>query len=1373
VAEVQSVEVGGNGAGPDDAVPPAGGRVEAVERATKTWTGQLVDLTGRNNLLYYRDLKVGTLPLDSASRQLIFDALVGRSVTISKLFPEEEALADALKRARTVNNKSRAHFEERGLETLYLACGMATWSGSKSASTPAAPILLVPVRLAPRGAAQEEFELTVTGELEVNPTFLQLLKAEFDVACEPGQLLASAGIEGVIDTPEELTTAFAWLREQCRSVPGFAINERFVVGNFSYARLPMVRDLETSLEAMAEHDIVAALAGDTEAQAALRGQGASNEVPSPDFVPPGDEFLVLDADSSQNYAINAVLAGRNLIIKGPPGTGKSQTISNLISTLVARGKHVLFVAEKRAAIDAVLKRLTDVGLDDLVLDLHGGVSSRRKTAEALSSALRTNEQLAKPRVEQVHRKLEQRRGQLNTRVQALHRRRDPWGVSFFEVQSRLVGLPETASTDIQFHGDTLDGLSEDTIAQLSDDLQKYVGLGGLQLSYSGSPWAKATVVSQEEAQALELEIESLRRSVPEVLGQLGRAAAATGLTEPATIADWQERLLLWLEIVELLEVWEPGVFELDLEQLLADAEALGGSAGARVSATLISGEYRAAKKTLREAIREGHKLSANECYESATKVQQLIANWRDLATEASAAPSGPGDLAELTTAYEALCDRLAALAHKLDQGPLDGAAEETLARLDALLADVPTLSKLPELHRLHGSLTQAGMQDLLAGLEGKPVNREEAAQTLECAWLRSLVRHIQLSETVLGAFDGEQHREVVEEFMEADREHIETTPKRVRRLCAEQAVAAQDAEPDNAALIRAEAAKKRRHLAIRQLFSATPEIMTSLKPCWVMSPLVVSQVLPSDQPYFDVVVFDEASQVRPAEAMPAILRGRQLVVAGDERQLPPTSFFSGGNLETDESEEESTTLVADASYESILEALAGFVDFRMLQWHYRSRDERLITFSNVHLYDRGLTTFPGVVAPDCIRHVHVPFTPGKLGSETSASPEVERVVELIIDHAEQHPSHSLGVIAMGIKHADRIDEALRAALHEREDLDEFFDVTRHEPFFIKNLERVQGDERDAIILSVGYGKNSDGRLLYRFGPINQEGGERRLNVAVTRAKERMTLVSSFTHLDMDPERSQARGVQLLRAYLEYCASNGSKLSETASQIPELNPFEVDVRDTLVRAGIPLVAQYGASGYRIDFAAKHPTQPGRMVLAIETDGATYHSSQSARDRDRLRQEHLERLGWTFHRIWSQDWFNEKPQEIERAKAAYAAAVVAADRPEEPDEPEGLDGTDEGPSGGPGPNTPIAPLLAPEGAPRDGSCPVNRSRGSIDQYTSGQLRRLITWIESDTLLRTREQLLEEAMQQLGFRRRGSKIVAALTSAIDASRASAGRA
>ena len=260
------------------------------------------------------------------------------------------------------------------------------------------------------------------------------------------------------------------------------------------------------------------------------------------------------------------------------------------------------------------------------------------------------------------------------------------------------------------------------------------------------------------------------------------------------------------------------------------------------------------------------------------------------------------------------------------------------------------------------------------------------------------------------------------------------------------------------------------------------------------------------------------------------------------------------------------------------------------------------------------------------------------GADTnSPAPEVDAAVDLILEHVRERPEESLGVITMGIRHRDRIEERLRQRLKDDPELAgelaDFFDENHDEQFFVKNLERVQGDERDAIILSIGYGKDARGVLPYRFGPLLTDGGERRLNVAVTRAKNRITLVSSFSSRDMDPERSTAEGVKLLRQYLQYVESGGANLGDHVPGKPALNPFEVDVRDTLLRHGLKLTAQYGTSGYWIDFAVQHPTQPGRHVLAIKCDGATYHSSRSARDRDRLRQEQLERKGWRFHRIWS--------------------------------------------------------------------------------------------------------------------------------------------
>jgi very-short-patch-repair endonuclease len=418
---------------------------------------------------------------------------------------------------------------------------------------------------------------------------------------------------------------------------------------------------------------------------------------------------------------------------------------------------------------------------------------------------------------------------------------------------------------------------------------------------------------------------------------------------------------------------------------------------------------------------------------------------------------------------------------------------------------------------------------------------------------------------------------------------------------------------------------------------------------------------------FDVVIFDEASQIVPADAIPSIMRGHQIVVAGDDRQLPPTNFFRQVGDADEEGNEDDESLVSfGAGFESVLDALRPLLPTAPLVWHYRSRDERLVAFSNTRIYGGALTTFPGVLRDDCLRHVVVAQGP-QPGQEVSVDAEVAKVVDLILEHARTRPSESLGVIALGIRHAERIDAALRATLAELVDsdnpgLEAFFAEDVPEPFFVKNLERVQGDERDAIILSIGYGKHRDGRMRYQWGPLLRDGGERRLNVAATRAKHRLTLVSSFSGHDVDPERVTKAGARLLAEYLDYASSGGS--APEASGVAELNSFEADVRDRLAAAGITVVPQYGVGGYRVDFAATHPLDAGRMVLAIEADGASYRESGSVRDRDRLRGEHLQRLGWKYHRLWSTNWFQDPEAEVAKLQKAYSQAVSAS--PYKPDQ-----------------------------------------------------------------------------------------------------------
>jgi very-short-patch-repair endonuclease len=737
-----------------------------------------------------------------------------------------------------------------------------------------------------------------------------------------------------------------------------------------------------------------------------------------------------------------------------------------------------------------------------------------------------------------------------------------------------------------------------------------------------------------------------------------RRGNAAFRTSP-NIAGWQGDLEAWQAAATAYRYFQPEILLGDTQGLLDGFADVRRGTVAGLWARLSDGSFRRARATIREQLRDP---ATSDRIASAALAEAALAR-RGLAArfDPASSPRVPTTLDSLVAQFGQLRQELRAVEATVGAlGGEQGDIPAIRASLDELGRGRPVLLKLPEIRRLRRGLEEAGLGEVITEMADARLSTDLCTRRLDHVWLRSIIERVEFADPRIGTFDAIQLGRTVDEFRVADSAHIGTTAGRIRRLYAERAVGVRDEYPTEAALISHQAGLKRGHLPLRRLFAQAPHVLQALKPCWAMSPLIVSQILPSDRRYFDLVVFDEASQITPADAVPAILRGKRLVVAGDDQQLPPTAFFTSQAAEDDAEEEElAIELAATKGFESILNSLGSLLRLRMLTWHYRSRDERLIAFSNVQFYDRSLTTFPGITVDECLEHVLVPFRPGLVGQEKSAADEVREVVARIIQHAHKRPDESLGVIAMGITHKQRIEDALRESRRSHPDLDEFFAEGGSEPFFVKNLERVQGDERDAIILSIGYGKTPDGRLLYRFGPVNLEGGERRLNVAVTRAKRRMTVVSSFDAADMDPHRTTSRGAKLLRDYLLYVESRGSNLGDTLRDHPELNPFEIEVRDRLAAAGVPVVAQLGASSYWIDFAAQHPRQPGRYVLAIECDGASYHSSPTTRDRDRLRQEQLERLGWRFHRFWSGDWFADRERALERVVIAYRQAVADAD------------------------------------------------------------------------------------------------------------------
>lgn len=1414
-------------------------RQRKLARAAKIWKDQLVDRGGRNRLLYYRDLTQGTLSLgrQGSADQTAVDALLGENrIRISQLFPDEEEFRASLKRARTIRKKTQSWLEERGLQTLYVAFGLATWTTRTGATEPRAPVLLCEASLSEL-ASGDDYYLELVGEWIANPTLLHYLRAEFDVVIdvndlpdvdagssnEAGELssvalpvaadndalgqanwpppnieekditvpidrsaddlIPTTGAEaGDFATPapigddEDVRAEFRLLCSQLQAagagIPGFKIGAAIKLGNFSYAKLPMVEDIESAADngLLNESDVLAAIADDDEARDKLRAQQITVSVSAPDATPPNDEFLVLDADSSQSFVINAAVAGANLVIEGPPGTGKSQTIANLIASLAARRRRVLFVAEKRAAIDAVVSRLRAAELGDIVLDLHDGAGSRTETSESLRKALKQYGMIRAPDHAELHADLERSRSRLIDHEEAMHRQRAPWAMSMFEVQSQLLGIPVSLVTGYRIPRQQLSRLDRGMFDEAVRTLGSFVELGGLELMNGESnAWTAAfrdrRVTSSDQARAAsDSTRRALQQTLPAARQRLQGVLEACRLQSPRTLADWSELFALLDDIQRTLTRCSEDIFGAPHDALIDELEPASRGWFSRFAARIGSSGYRRALKAARGFARSGN-LKPSDALTELMAARDQLAAWRQRSLDGGS-PHLPSDLAAASDTYEQLSDELRALGAYLGDNAFDDVGTDELQqRLHELSRDQQTLIRLPELRRGLDDLQALGLEPIVTEAARQRLDRTGAVELLRYAWLTGIRDEIIFDEPDVGAFDGRRHDHAVATFADSDRDHIHRTAERVYRAVAEWSTETRSHHPGQAGLVDREARKSRRHLATRKLFQRAPDVLTSLKPCWAMSPLVVSQVLPREV-CFDVVIFDEASQVRPADGVVAMMRAKQVIVAGDSKQLPPTNFFAADS-EDEEGEESASTVGMDSVLDALAIKLPPPNGTRTLGWHYRSRDERLIAFSNVQesLYGSSLTTFPGVDSDGPLRHELVEWRSEFNSPGDSSQAEVDRVVELVQQHAAERPTESLGVIAMGSKHAERIDDAIHAAQRRDVSLSRWLEeAAEHgdgrEPFFVKNLERVQGDERDAIILTIGYGRTADGRMRYNFGPVNRDGGERRLNVAVTRAKSRMTVVSTFTAEDMDPDRLNKEGPQMLRRYLEYAASGGATL-EKAVRRDDLNPFERDVRDQLTTAGIPLIAQYGVSGYWIDFAAKHPHRSGRMVLAIECDGATYHSSPTARDRDRLRQQHLENLGWTFHRIWSTDWFLHRELEIERAVDAWKRAVAGISSRVPP----GPAATRTAPSDERKRPARVAGRQRPE---RDHRLrPRIIPKQPIDRYQPGELANLALWLLSDTRLRTDEQLFEEMFSELGYSRRGDRIRRALDHAIRTAR------
>lgn len=1221
-----------------------------------------------------------------------------------------------MQRLRATQARAREFMEERGLRTLFAAVGMVSWKATDGGRDPLAPLFLIPLAIEEDKRTRGELVVRRLEDAETvtNRTLLTL-----------GPPALGDALRGLFEggTVDDIAVGYAAAARIVESIPGLTISPRVAVGIFNFGLMAMIEDLHQADGVLTDHPVIQALAGDTAAQAALAAaREGVVDVTTLDHIPPVSEPFVLDSDPWQTRTIQTLLQypESHGVISGPPGTGKSQSIANLIGALIAQGLSVLFVAEKRAALDVVKRRLASVGLDHLVIDLHGADVTRQRVYRQLAvTAAKMRE--ATPASDTLDARLIATREELNAHARFMHTPLTN-GLAPYQLLSELAQLP-AITTRTRLPAGARENVTKETLRQLEAEVREAARSAGLFTGAPDVPWSRSRVASDDIPAAIE-QVSGLLH----VIDELRTALLRIGV-RPASVAELQEAVEQLRVARAALTVFQPAVISVDgaarALALETEASSLGGLQA------FFSGKRRRALKAVRAHLRDS----------TAPRARRLAA----LRDTQSLTDPWKAAIASIATLDSVIDDAVAALPASL------AAAEAAIGaplrvELDAAVDELVRHSRdqngayrslrMREIREHFVAAHFGGLLTEIAGIQ--PAYWADAVRSV---WLESALDPIRPN---LARFDGRTHDDVVADFCRLEADLRKVAQQRVRRVAGERYIAHSREHREQDAAVRVELEKARPRKQLRELFTEAAQAMLGLCPCVMASPLSISQYLPRAT-IFDIVVFDEGSQVTPESAITAIMRARRVVIAGDEYQLPPTDFFQSAAAE-----EEDLATDAIAGTESVLTALRPFAKPLDLRVHYRSRDERLIAFSNHHIYADDLVTFPGSGGDLGLQFEYVEPSDSEI-DEDSSSPEVERVVDLILDHAERRPRESLGVIAFGLTHARRIDAALYAARRERPDLDEFFSETTEEPCFIKNLERVQGDERDRIILSVGYGRTKTGRVSHSFGPINQSGGERRLNVAITRAKSGLTLVSTIRKVDLDPQALRSRGAQLLAAYLGYAESGGRDLGRDGVDVAvEPNPFEREIQTALEqRLKTSILPQYGVGQFRIDLAVEHPDEPGRFVLAIECDGATYHSTPTARMRDRLRQTVLENLGWRFARIWSTDWFNDRKRELDRVEAIYRETLTNASYQARA-------------RGASAPEAPPATSATP--APvRKGPSPMRPPYASINDVSDRQLAELLVWIESDQRLRTDEELFEEMFVQLRFLRRGPRIAERLNAAI----------
>ncbi len=1246
---------------------------------------------------------------------------------------DDKGLTNALNTLRT---RSKASLNEHGINILYLGMYFIKWYDVVHKETASSPLIMIPVSLSKKGINAPCEMSVIDDEMTINPTLAYKLQHEYGIKLPDLQDIELEAVEDL----EKLKTKIETI---IKAQSNWELVDETTVSLFSFAKLSMYKDLEENKAKILNHPVIRSFSGEQVDNSEI-DKNVFKAKELDDKVNANQSFQILDADSSQQEAVYAAKAGQSFVLQGPPGTGKSQTISNIIAESLAQNKKILFVSEKKAALEVVTNRLKASGLDKYCLELHG---SRRKKSDVISNLKISVDEIKElavntqryPFIDNIN----EVKQEMHAGIAELHKLRHPINKSLYEIYGELAELSDVE--DNNFNISSIERLTEKELSDLDylftqiekkeeilNDFPNYIwkNASPSKLSFEleneikgnflefqnvltklqsfANPIAKdyfnreVTNMRQFKwlSDACKLAIESpfpkqewfAGNKLDQVKNLAVQAQNEHGQVETkkdTLLAKYSESFMM-LNHNELLTKFTTeyvGVFKflnIGYWKTMAQVKKTTLYNDIDNLSSLVNDLEQAVKLTEKKEELEGHQseysLALGDFYkkydtdwqETLTAIQwvQKILNkvgHSQMSTELLQVVSDSADnddfeqfkskAEQLILASDLVKFHLEFYRSIFPQDNIDIenlSFEELNNKLQDFIDNISKIEDWIEFKKLRSEIDKAGLKQFIDSLLHNPSenNAGDLKRKFRKKFYQLWIDKIELESSCMRSFSGEQQQLLIDRFNDLDLKQLSKVNIELAKRLALNWIefASSSVHQDSMQILNAELNKKRRHKPIRMLVKEIPDLLQTLKPCWMMSPLTVSQLIDQNSIDFDIVIFDEASQIRTEDAIPSIYRGKQLVLAGDTHQLPPTNFF---NLSLDDDEEYDEDAV---QFDSVLDEAAVFLENRTLNWHYRSRHESLITFSNRYIYENSLITFPSPVSTDAKYGVHFELVENgyyERGSRFNRN-ESKHVAQAIIDHYQANPDQSLGVIAFSEAQQGAIERELEKLLRKNEGLEKHFMEDQVDACFIKNLENVQGDERDVIFFSIGYARDKKGVLSHNFGPLNKDGGHRRLNVAVTRARNKLKVFSSITAGDIDLSRTSAKGASLLKQYLAYTQAGGnigiddSYVVEDMCSQQTLTSIEDNIAKAIEEHGYKVQKYLGTSSYRIDLAVyteEEDTEIRKYLLAIETDGYMYQSASTARDRERLRKQVLESLGWKVHRIYARDWIKDPQAELD--------------------------------------------------------------------------------------------------------------------------------